>query len=362
MLRRIFLLIASVFVTAQSFGQYAWPSPEVEQLYKQAKDYLSRGGINQAVVQLQQAIQLAPEVPVLYRDLAQALTLQQKYSEAYKTVEPLIKDEKADELTYQIASNALLAQSEKKKAKNVIEKGLKRYPQSGILYHELSRIYELNADPEYALDALLQGIQVDPAYHMNYFEAARIYNNTGRPVWTILYGEIFCNLERQTSRSQDMRKMVFDAYRRIFTEPQSVTTPSYGERLNRGEEPTFEAAVMQTFNTLSPVMSDGVTTDNLVMLRTRFAMEWNTSFADKFPFSLFAYHEQLLREGEFDAYNQWMFGMAENPKLYETWTKFHTEAMPGFEQWIRTHPFKPLAADFHNTKDLRNLFDKKKKG
>lgn len=76
---------------------------------------------------------------------------------------------------------------------------------------------------------------------------------------------------------------------------------------------------------------------------------------------MFTYHDKMLRDGEFEAYNQWLFGTAENAKLYETWNKFHLEAIPEYENWAKTNQYKPVAGDFYNNKDLRNLFSKKKK-
>ena len=214
---------------------------------------------------------------------------------------------------------------------------------------------------EYALDAWLQGIQVEPAYYLNYYEAGRTYLNTPKPIWTIVYGEIFTNLERQTSRSMEMRKLILQAYQKVFSTVGTSSVPKYGNAVTEGEEQTFEAALLQVLMQLAPVVSDGITADNLTMLRTRFAMDWTNTFANKFPFTMFNYHSKMLRDGEFEAYNQWMFGMAENPKLFENWNKFHLEAIPEFENWAKTNPYKPVAADFYNNKDLRSLFSKKKK-
>lgn len=280
MLRRTLLLIPALLLVFRSFAQDTgyWPSPEIEQMYKQAKEYLSRGAVNQSIVLFQQAIQLAPEVLILHRDLAQALNLAKDYDEAYKTIEPIIKNNQADEISYQTAAVALAGKGEKKKGKNMLEKGLKAYPNSGLLFHELGKYHESNNDMEYALDAWLQGIQVEPSYHLNYYEAARTYLNTPKPVWTIIYGEIFTNLERQTTRSMEMRKLMLEAYQKVFSTVGTSSVPKYGNAVTEGEEPTFEAAVLQVLMQLAPVVSDGITADNLTMLRTRFAMDWINTF------------------------------------------------------------------------------------
>lgn len=350
-----------LFITGKAFCQYTeWPTPEVEQMYKQAKEYLSKGGIKQSIVLLQQAIQLAPDVMILHRDLAYSLNLAGEHDEAYKTIEPIIENGQADEQSYYIASTALTGAGEKKKVKKIIEKGIKKYPHSGLLYHELGKYYENDNDLEYALDAWLQGIEEDPSYHLNYYEAARMYANTDKMIWTILYGEVFVNMERQTNRSLEIRKMLLEAYRKTFNTIGTGDVPKYGNTTAAIEDENFEKAVRQIFLQLAPVVSDGITAENLTMLRTRFVMDWMENYNAKYPYSLFTYHEKMLRDGQFEAYNQWLFGRAENSNLFDGWKQFHAKALPEFENWAQQNQFHPTSGDFYNNKELSGLFSKKK--
>ena len=65
-------------------AQTKWPSPEVEQMYNQARDYLSQGNIQQAIITYQQAIRIAPDQMLLYRDLGKAYFLGGNYKEAQR--------------------------------------------------------------------------------------------------------------------------------------------------------------------------------------------------------------------------------------------------------------------------------------
>jgi tetratricopeptide (TPR) repeat protein len=355
--RLLFLLL--VFCGKGYSQDLYWPSPEVEQMYKQAKESLARGAIKQSIVLLQQAIGLAPEVMLLHRDLAQALIVAGNYEESYNTIKSVLESSQADELTYQIAGASLLGKGEKKQAKKILEKGIKAYPHSGMLYSELGKYYETQDDLEFALDAWLKGIEGDPAYHLNYYNAARIYAETDKPIWTILYGETYVNLDRHSTRATDIKKLMLASYQKLFG--KTGKTLRYGENVTAGEEQSFEAAVMQTFSQLSPVVGDGITTENLIMLKARFIMDWNINFSAKYPFSLFSYHDKMLRDGEFDAYNQWLFGKVENARQYDSWTQFHKEAISEYESWVRTNQLTPTGADFYNSKDLRALFARKRR-
>lgn len=354
-LKQILLALMLSVTCMETQGQIPttyWESPETEQLYNTAKEALSRGAIKQAIVLFQQVADREPGAAIVKRDLAQALLLAGERADAAATIEPLIESGQADEQSYQIAGSAWLQSGERKKAKKALQAGIKRYPQSGIIYHELGKYYEEGADLEYALDAWLQGIQVDPDYYLNYYEAARIYAGTSKPVWTILYGEIFVNKERQTPRSYEMRKMMLEAYRQIFTTKIEMPDTS---------DIKFDDAVTYTLLQLAPVVGDGITVENLTMLRTRFVMDWMGFYGQKYPYSLFTYQENLLQEGHFDAYNQWLFGKAENAGQYEAWIKFHTAAVPSMEKWVTAHRFQPTASDSYNDRELRALFIKKRK-
>lgn len=336
-----------------------WPSPEVEQMYHQAREMHSNGKLLEAIAVYRRAIQIAPDILVLYRDLGQAYYVAGNYEDAIKTLEPIIKSGEADDQAYQALAASYAATDEKKKAKNMLTTGIDRFPHSGLLYHELGMLYF--DEPEHALKTWLEGIEADPAYHVNYYEAAQMYMQTNKPVWAVIYGEMFINMEQQTARSNETRSMLIAAYKRLFNILALDEVPKFGGSKKGNEPKTFETAVFNTYMKLSPVVTDGITTENLTMLRTRFMMEWTHQFAATYPFTLFRRYDAMLRNGYFDIYNEWLFGRAESMTEYETWKKFHPEAVPHFEEWLKQHPLQPTAEDFYNTKSTAGIFIKKKK-
>ena len=76
------------------------------------------------------------------------------------------------------------------------------------------------------------------------------------------------------------------------------------------------------------------------MIRTRFILDWYKSYATKFPFRLFDYHQQLIKEGMFEAYNQWLFGTVENLPAFDQWTKSNPEAYAKFTTFQKGRVFK----------------------
>lgn len=351
-----FLLVFSPFAKAQE----EWPSPEVAQIYKQAREYLMAGSFKQAITTYRQAIQLAPEKMVLYRDLGKAYYLSQDYENAKKILEPVVKSNDADDQSILLLANCYATTGDKKKARSEFEKGIERFPNSGLLYHDLGKLYEEDNDLPKALNAWLTGIKNNPAYHVNYYEAARIYATTKKPIWAILYGEIFVLMERHTQRADDTRKMLIAAYTSMYANP-TTEVPTFGQVKKEKEASSFEEAVTGIYAKLSAVVSDGITTESLIMLRTRFLMDYYTQYAAKYPFSLFSYQDDLVRNGYFDIYNEWLFGKIENAQFYEAWNKFHPGDMNRFENWLSLHSLHPKTSDDYNTSDMKEVFGKKKK-
>lgn len=160
----------------------------------------------------------------------------------------------------------------------------------------------------------------------------------------------------------EVRRLLMAAYSKIFSTIGTAYIPKYnsGNNASISLNVDFEKAVMKTFLLLAPVMSDGVTTENLTMLRTRFVLEWMENYAAKYPFSLFSYHDKLLRDGQFEAYNQWLFGKAENVALSNSWNQFNPDALAGVTAWMQQNEYHPTSADFYNTKEIGSLFPRRK--
>ncbi len=357
----ILFFLALLAVQLPVYSQTVWPSPEVEQMYNEAREQNARGNLRGAITLYQQAIHIAPGVMVLYRELGKAYSMAGANEEAQKTLEPIIKSGDADEQTFQALGTSYAASGSIKKAKNTFEAGIERFPHSGIIYNAWGKMLEEeDKNPEEALKIWIKGIEADPAYHINYYDAARTYMNTNKPVWAILYGEMFINIEQQTVRSNETRAMLIRAYKRLFNAIAREDLPEYGKKnTNTAHSNGFEEAVYNTYIKLSPVVADGMTTENLIMLRTRFIMDWYLTYARKYPFTLFQRHDELIRNGYFDIYNQWLFGKAENAAQYEAWNKFHPNAMGELEEWLKENKFNPTAADAYNTGEVDGIFLKK---
>ncbi len=93
----------------------------------------------------------------------------------------------------------------------------------------------------------------------------------------------------------------------------------------------------------------GVTTESLGIVRSKFILEWFEKYADKYPFRLFEYQRQLLKEGLFDAYNEWAFGATMGLASFQAWTAQHADDYNRFINFQKGRVFKlPPGQNYRN--------------
>lgn len=154
---------------------------------------------------------------------------------------------------------------------------------------------------------------------------------------------MFLNIEPAGARTPEMKQLLFDAYKKYYNTAQSGTDV-------KKEKSDFIKQYTKILNNQSALASSGITTASLSMIRTRFILEWFASNNDKMPFRLFEYQRQLLKDGMFDAYNQWLFGPAENLATYKNWTDNHVSEYKAFDQLQKSRMFKPAPGEYYSRK------------
>lgn len=298
-----------------------------------ARSFMRTGDFDNAILVLNRALQADKNNLELQKDLVLSYYFKRDYAKALDAVKPLLDRDDADVQTYQIGGNVYKALEEAKEADKLYKKGLKKFPKSGPLYSEYGEF--LWATKNYdAIDQWEKGIEVDPSFSGNYYNAARYYFYTKDKVWSLIYGEIFVNMESLTERGAAMKTMLLDGYKEKLFADADMTKDQ-----NSLKSP-FAKAFLQTMNKQSSLANRGVTTESLMAIRTRFILDWYATNAAKYPFKLFDYQQQLIREGMFEAYNQWLFGTVENLPAYDNWTKTHADAYSNFTNFQKNRVFK----------------------
>lgn len=338
-MKKIFLIPFTLLITLVGFAQPDDPKA----LHETARTFMRSGDFDNAIIVLTRALQQDPKNLEMQKDLVMTYYLKRDYTKALEGVKDLVDRDDADVVTYQIAGNVYKALEEVKECEKMYKKALKKFSRSGPLYSEYGEL--LWAAEDYsAIEQWEKGIEVDPAYSGNYYNAAMFYFYTKDKVWSLIYGEIFVNMESLGERGAAMKQLLLQGYKeKLFSEPDLLK----GEENNKSE---FAKTFLRTMAKQSSLANRGITTEVLTMIRTRFILEWYANHASKYPFRLFDFHRQLLQEGMFDAYNQWLFGTSENLAAYDNWTKTHAEEYNNFVAFQKTRVFKMPAGQHYREK------------
>jgi Tfp pilus assembly protein PilF len=312
-------------------------------LYENAKTFMRSGDFENAIVVLNRALQIDKNNLDMQKDLAMSYYYKRDYEKALDQAKVLMDRSDADVVSYQIAGNVYKALEEVKDCERIYKAGLKKFPNSGALYSEYGELLWERKDFS-AIDQWEKGIKIDPAYSGNYYNAARYYYFTKDKAWSLIYGEIFVNMESLSDRGTAMKQLLLDVYKeKLFADANIMA----GQDKNKNE---FSKAFLECMSKQSSLLNRGVTTETLTMIRSRFILEWFDKYASRFPFKLFDYQRQLLQEGLFAAYNQWLFGTVENLAAYDAWTKAHDEEYKNFTAFQKTRVFKMPAGQHYQDK------------
>jgi tetratricopeptide (TPR) repeat protein len=296
-----------------------------------ARAFTRQGDYTNALVVLNEALKKDPQNLELLKDMAFNYYLEKEFDKGLAVAKPMVERPDADVQAYQVLALFYKAINETKECEKLYKAGIKRFPRSGVLYSEYGEM--LWARQDYAaIKQWEKGIEIDPNYSTNYYNAARYYFFTQDKVWALLYGEIFLNLESYSKRTAEIKDLLLEGYKKLFTDANM--------QKNQDTKSPFVLAYLNTIDKLGFTIAQGITTESLTVLRTKFIINWFNTYPSNFPFRLFDYQRQLLKDGMYDAYNQWLFGTAENLPVFQAWCNTHGDEYSRFVNFQKGRIFK----------------------
>ncbi len=250
-----------------------------------------------------------------------------------ETGKKLIEQPNPDVQSYQLLGMAYKAIAKYKEGEKLYKSALQKFPKSGVLYSEYGDLLMSDNNKTEAIQAWEKGIEADANISSNYYYASKYYAKTGNIIWGLLYGEIFINIESLSNRTTEIKEQLLNGYKKLYENRNTINALS-------NKQSAFQNAVVESFSKLTSMMKPPVTAESLTALRTRFILEWFNGPAKNFRFRLFDYQQQLLQQGYFEPYNQWVFGEIINKDRFNNWVFTHESEMSRFKQFQRTSLFK----------------------
>jgi tetratricopeptide (TPR) repeat protein len=334
--RILFLSFVLAFMALSSLAQ----TSDSKTPQETARAFTRQGDYTNAIVVLNGALQKDPQNLELQKDLSFNYYLGREFPKGLNVARPMVERPDADVQAYQILALLYKAVDETKECEKLYKAGIKRFPRSGVMYNEYGEMLWARQDYS-AIRQWEKGIEIDPNYSSNYYNAARYYYLTTDKVWALLYGEVFVNLESYSTRTAEMKDLLTESYKKLFTETdiqkgQDVKSP-------------FVSAYLNVMSKLAFTVKDGLTAESLTVLRTKFIINWFNTYPANFPFRLFDYQRQLLKEGMYDAYNQWIFGAAGNLPAFQAWCNTHGDEYSRFVNFQKGRVFKLPEGQYYQT-------------
>lgn len=325
MKKRLSFFLIIHFLALSSIAQ------DAKQLHETARTFMMQGDFSNAVLVLNRATAMEPKNIEVRKDLALNYYFLKDFGRAGEIIKPVLDLDDADDQSFQIAGDIFIALNDTKEAEKIYKKGIKKFPNSGPLYNEYGEM--LLGQKDYnAIKQWEKGIEVNPGYSKNYYNACKYYYFTTDKVWSIIYGEIFINIEPLGNNSPEVKNILLEGYKKLFADADL-------EKSNKDKN-EFVVAFIKTMNKQTAIAASGINAESLTMIRTRFILDWFSTYENSFAFRLFEYQRQLLQEGLFDAYNQWMFGAAQNLIAYQSWINTHPAEYAEFSRFQKGRIFK----------------------
>lgn len=315
-------------------AQLIYAQQTVESIRKQATALAQQQDFTGAVQVLDQGLQQYPDNIDILKDEAYISYLGRDFQRSLQVGKNIIVREDADVQSYQILGLTYKAIADYKEADKMYKAGLKKFPKSGVLYSEYGDMLTQYDNNHGAIVQWEKGINADPNYSGNYYYAAKYYADENNVFWSTIYSEIFINIESLTKRTAEMKTLLLNNYKQILLGKSNIDNLK-----TNGSD--FEKAVASSLSAAAELApANDIIPEMITAFRIRFILNWNGSAAVSYPYRLFDFQAQLMREGIFDAYNQWLFGTIINKNRYDNWVYTHDTEMQDFTQFQHNVLFK----------------------
>jgi tetratricopeptide (TPR) repeat protein len=319
------LLLCIAFNNQNIFAQ------TTAELQATAKTFMRQGDYGNAVLILNRCLAKEPSNTSIGKDLALSYFYVQNNEKALEIIKPVLDSKDADDQCFLITGNIYKQLEKPKESEKIFKKGIKMFPESGSLYNELGEVQIAANNNKDAIKNWEKGIELDPSYSKNYYNASRFYFASNNNVWCVLYGEIFVNMEPNNPKTIQLKKVIIESYKRLFTDINVAK--------NNKSNKTFAKLYVEALEKQGVQSNQGINVETLSMIRSRFIIDWFGS-GNKPVFKLFEYQQQLLKEGLFESYNQWLFAAADNEATYQNWIKNHSAENAAFTKFQKSRVFK----------------------
>lgn len=305
-----------------------------------AIEMMDNGQIDESIKILEECIKLDPDNQTYPYEIGYAYYISKDYKKTIKQLTPLSRLKEPRDHTFQLLGNSYDLLGKRDKAIETYEDGLKALPKSGRLHLELGGMYEMAEDYDKAINYFEKGIEAEPAYPSTYYRLAKLFLNSDQEVWGMIYGELFMNLERNTNRTAEISKLLFDTYKKEITFTSdtsfSVSFSKFGilDLSQKKMTLPFGMGVYEPTLIMAMVSEKTIDLASLNRIRTNFIKSYyENKRHEKYPNVLFDYQNKVLSSDHLEAYNYWIL-MKGDELAFTSWQLANGDKWKAFVAWF----------------------------
>lgn len=317
---------------------------------QEAVKLMDAGKVDESIKLLEEAQSLDPERIDYPYEMAYAYYMKQDYKTAAKILEKNKGNKDASEGFFQLWGNSYDMLGRSDKAFAAYDAGLAKFPKSGMLYLEKGNVHWNKKEYDKAVPYYEKGIEADPKFPSNYYRAALAYCGSTEEVWGMIYGEIFVNLERNTKRTAEISKLLYDTYKREITiKDNSSVSVSFSQNATINAsclkdagsfKLPFGVGAYEPTLLLSMLTVKSIDINTLDTIRAAFVDNYfKNGFGKTYPNALFTYQSRIKDAGHLEAYNHWLL-MKGDVEAFDKWQSEHIDKWDIFLTWFGNNPIK----------------------
>jgi tetratricopeptide (TPR) repeat protein len=341
----LLLIMAAQIVSAQS------DKAKAHELGEQAVKLEDDGKFEDAIKLLEQAQKLDPDNYSYPYEMAYSYHGLKDYKKAIEITQKLTKHKNADDQAYQMLGNIYDEMGKPDKALETYDEGLKVFPKSGKLYLEKGNVYWGKEEYDKALPFYEKGIMAEPRFPSNYYRATRLYCSSSEEVWGMIYGEMFMNMERNSQRTAEISKKLFDTYKKaiqITSDTGMSVSFSKNATININDlkdtanlKLPFGVGVYEPLVLMSMTLFKPIDMETLDEMRSAFVDHYfeNKNYSKQYPCMLFDYQKKVKDAGHMSAYNHWIL-MKGDEDAFTKWQDAHKAQWDAFITWFGDNKMK----------------------
>lgn len=337
--------ILTLFILLLSFSLYSQTDKEKALQYgKEGIKLVDNGKLDEGIELFEKAGKLDPENIIYPYEIAYAYCLKKEYSKSIEICESLkTRPDVLDEV-YRLLGNCYDFTGAQSKAIETYREGIAKFPESGKLYHEEGVCYSGMKEYENAINSFQKGIEAEPNYPSNYYDLSKLYYYSEEELWALMYAETFINLERNSGRTAEISKLLFDTYKKgiiIKSDKEASVSFSKSPQLNAKELLLFETNFEAAFS-LAIITADdkSLSLKSLSKMRQAFLKIWfDKGFNEKYRIGLLDYIKDIYDKGYGEAYDYYIMGYGDEAFVVE-WVSNNKEQYSKFEKYYINNKLK----------------------